>query len=183
MNQDPNSPVEKIVDAKNKVKFFLNPGNLTWDFTREWGVVMETRQLSETHVSGGGSDSSGNVRPVTSHTTHFNRCRIKWDDGRESFVDLSCTYSNGDKVSVVYANGVKVADINSTTHEYFTPRMIWPKEKWLLPALIVTPIVGICTATLLIGIVILIGYFVFLSKLKKESIHQYRVFLFGEEAA
>jgi hypothetical protein len=94
--------------------------NVTWNFTDRRGQVIEARHLSETNVSGGGSDGIGGVHAVTSSTTHFNRCRVKWDDtGDESFEDLDEEYSVGDKVVVIYREDGKVAtDLNLTTGGY-----------------------------------------------------------------
>lgn len=82
-------------------------------------MSIEARHLSETDVSGGGSDGYGGVNGITSSTTHFNRCRVKWDDGQESFVDLKGDYSVGDKLVLIYnAKGETATDLNLNTGNY-----------------------------------------------------------------
>jgi hypothetical protein len=98
--------------------------NVTWKFTDRRGQVIEARHLSETDVSGGGSDGSGGVNAVSSSTSHFDRCRVKWDDdGKEDYLNLDQDYSIGDKVVVIYFdNGKykdqKATDLNLNTGDY-----------------------------------------------------------------
>lgn len=102
--------------------------NFKWEFScSEPGEILESRQMSETHISGGGSDANGNIRPIRSSTTHFNRCRVRWSNGKEAFSDLSGDYSVGDKVVLVYADGKLVTDLNVNTGEYI-PKATAPKS-------------------------------------------------------
>lgn len=84
-------------------------------FTHKRGEILESRALSETHVSGSMQNGRGNI---SSSTTHFNRCRIKWDGGGEEFVDCYGSYSVGDKVAIIYEKGKKINDLNINTREH-----------------------------------------------------------------
>ncbi len=84
-------------------------------FTHKRGEILEARALSETHVSGNLQNGRGQI---SSSTTHFNRCRLKWDGGGEEFVDCYGSYSIGDKVAIIYENGKKINDLNINTREH-----------------------------------------------------------------
>lgn len=84
-------------------------------FTHKSGEMLEVRALSETHVSGNMQSGRGTI---SSRTTHFNRCRIRWDGGGEEFVDCGGSYSIGDRASIIYENGRKISDLNLNTREY-----------------------------------------------------------------
>ena len=78
-----------------------------YNFSTRRGEIIEVRELSDTHVSGNSLS-----------TTHFNRCRIRWDAGQEEFVDCRGSYSIGDKVAVIFEKGAQVSDLNLNTGRY-----------------------------------------------------------------
>jgi hypothetical protein len=153
----------------------------TWNFSHIRGTILEVRQMSETHISGGGTDANGNSRAIRSSTTHFNKCRIKQSDGTEVFYNLRCDYSIGDEVEVVFVNDKVVGDVNSTTHEYITkPTFVNPNEKFIVPVLIGSIILGAFTVLILIGIPIIIAGIVYAMKVNKEYVKLYREEIFGK---
>jgi hypothetical protein len=81
------------------------------------GVAKESRQMSETSISGGGSDGWGNVRAIRSRTSHFNRVRVMWDGEGESFHDFHPTISEGDRVAVVSEDDKLRGERNISTGE------------------------------------------------------------------
>lgn len=153
----------------------------TWNFSSIRGEVLEVREMSETHISGGGTDSNGNARAIRSSTTHYNKCRVKAYDGTVAFYNLRCDYSVGDKVAVIFVNDKVVGDVNSTTSAYITkPASAKPNEKFVFPAIYGSIILGCITMFFLIGIPILIAGIVYAFKVNKEYIKQYREEIFGK---
>jgi len=126
-----------------------------WKFTKNAGKIIEARELSDLHISGGGSDSSGRVREVRSTTTHFNKCRVKWENGKESFIELGGTYSKDDNIAVIYTNDRLVGEMNLTTDEYQTHEksMLSKKEQIIILTFIV---VSVFLSFAIIGIPFLI---------------------------
>jgi len=110
------SPKNAFTSVSETIKKKVSTPN--WEFSRTVGEVLESRHVSETHISGGGTDSTGRVRSISSSTEHYNRCRILWDNGKETFRNLHGDYSVGDKVFVVWAKDKFATDVNIGTGKY-----------------------------------------------------------------
>ncbi len=149
----------------------------TWEFSHASGEITEARQLSETHISGGGSDMNGRVRAVRSSTSHFNRCRIKWENGKEGFVDLMGSFSVGDKVTLVYANGLAVAEYNRATEDT-SLRQVARIDK-ILPKFVIPASIGgvVLIFVMGIGLLVLIGLLIYVALLMKEMKSQVLAYL------
>lgn len=96
------------------------------EIVRRQGEVTEVQPRTATSFTGRIYSDSGwvDLDPRTSHSSH---CRVRWEDGRETFFDTVVDFSAGDKIAAFYEGEMLVGVMNLKTRGNWSLPPVAPK--------------------------------------------------------